>query len=84
MPEQKRRFGGSYLLSRENPISSALSYFTSVFGMGTGGTNSVLPPPKRLLRFKRLLIASQNIADDLLVLLGSTDYSAYTCSLSTR
>ena len=27
-------------------LSSALSRFTSVFGMGTGGSNSLLPPGK--------------------------------------
>ena len=29
-------------------LSSALSRFTSVFGMGTGGSNSLLPPSKLL------------------------------------
>lgn len=29
-------------------LSSALNRFTSVFGMGTGGSNSLLPPSKLL------------------------------------
>ena len=47
---EKRKNPGDDLFSRKAAlsVSSALESLTSVFGMGTGVTSSVLPPGKKL------------------------------------
>jgi hypothetical protein len=46
IPGKQKELPGSDLLSRRvaPPVSSALRPFTTVFGMGTGGTTALQPP----------------------------------------
>ena len=79
---------GGDLLSREDPVPSALEGLTAVFGMGTGVSPPPLPPETLRLVFDlregcETDLSASGRGLDLLVPVSSTRCRAYTSGLST-